>query len=200
MTGRLSPTRFVGDDAPWLPDLRLDDCVPTAFVAFSVKGKLSEFYKALKADAEACRLLTAASPLSVVSGFDDDRDEPRVLKDFMGGIMVSFSGLASARRKTLPGGPLYACVLGGCKNNFLAAALARKALLYTLGCEAAYVSPVAANEVVKSKHGSVHTAKMFAALTLRELAGFTQRRCVEAFACDGSLPYDSQLSSINAAV
>ena len=63
----MPPTRFVGDDAPWLPDLRLDDCVPTAFVAFSVKGKLSEFYKALKADVEACRLLTAASPLSVVS-------------------------------------------------------------------------------------------------------------------------------------
>ena len=188
----------LSDDAPWLPALRLDDCVPTAFVAFSCKGALSKFFTTLKADDEALAGLTdPTSPLSAMGGFDGDDGEPRPMKEFMGGIMVTFSGLASARRK-MPA--LYACFLGGAKNNFVAGACAKKALLYTLGEERRYASPVRTNETVHNKRGVVHTAKMFASLTLRDLALLTERQCVDEFKCAGKVAYPSQLTSCAAAV
>lgn len=188
----------LSDEVPWLPALKLDECVPTAFVAFSCKGSLAAFFKTLKADAPALEGLTdPTSPISAMGGFDGDDDEPRPMKEFQGGIMVTFSGLASARRR-LPA--LYACFLGGAKNNFIAGACAKKALLYTLLEKDAYKSPTDTNETVSNKRGVIHTAKMFSKLTLRELAKLTERQCIDAFRSKGKVPYDTQLTSCAAKV
>ena len=179
----------LGDDVPVLPRLTLDDCVPTAFVAFSVKGSLADFFKTLKADEKALAgLVDPTSPLSTMGGFDDAEGEPRPMANFQNGIMVTFSGLAAARRKRPA---LYACFLGGAKNNFVAGACAKKALLYTLGEKARYVSPTATNETVTNARGVVHTARMFASLTLRDLARYSERRCVDEFRCEGPLAVES---------
>jgi len=188
----------LSDEVPWLPRLKLDACVPAAFVAFSTKGSLAEFFKTLKQDDKALDgLVDPSSPISAMGGFDDETGEPRPMAEFQGGIMVTFSGLAAARRKRPA---LYACFLGGAKNNFIAGACAKKALLYLLGEGARYVSPTATNETVVNARGAVHTARMFATVDLRDLARYSERRCVDEFKCKGRVAYPTQLTAPGAAV
>ena len=165
---------------PRFPALRLDDAIPSAFVGFAGLGEA--FVTAAATDPEFLPTLAGADDVAQLAGYDDG-DAPKPCQGMPDAVLVFFSGLHAAKPE-LP--RLYAHVLGGCKNNFVAAAVARKALFYALEAEEHYVSPVAAGEALLNSRGAaVDTAALFAELTLEEAAALDEREVERRF---GKIP------------
>jgi hypothetical protein len=98
-------------------------------------------------------------------------------------VLILFSGLRAARPDLRR---VYAHVHGGCRNNLVAGAIARKALFFALEADDLYASPVKNREVLANSRGvPIDTARMFRDHDLADLARLDERDVERLFRADG---------------
>jgi len=166
---------------PVFPRLRLDDAIPTAFAGFH--GVTEALISAL-AVGTLLADLAGDGPVAAVAGVDGDGDAPKACAGLESAVLVLFSGLEAAR-PDLP--KLYAHVHGGCRNNIVAAAVARKALFYSLEAEDVYRSPTKTGERLLNSRGCpIDTARLFRDLPLDEAAALDERAVETRFGIRGA--------------
>ena len=168
---------------PSFPSLLLDDAIPMAFVGFS--GLDEAAIKAL-ADGALLDDLAGSGPVAAVAGYDGDGGLPVPCKGLETAVLVRFTGLGDARPALAP---LYATVHGRCRNNVVAAAVAKKALFYALEADDRYASPVDGAELLVNSRGvPVDTAALFRTTRLDEAAAMTEAEIASRFRVDADVP------------
>ena len=167
------PEKFIvplSKTPPILPSVKLDDATPVAFAGFCGLGEA--FVKAITSDKTLLSKLAGSGSVSRLAGYDDN-DVPKPCKGMPSACLIFFAGL----HDEFPDLPkLFAHVHGSCRNNIVAAALAKKALFYRVEAIDEYASPVASKEcLVNSRGVAIDCARAFASATLCELASLNER-------------------------
>ena len=122
--------------------------------------------------------------VSRLAGYDEG-DVPTPCKGMPSACLIFFAGL----HDEFPDLPkLFAHVHGSCRNNVVAAALAKKALFYRVEAIDEYASPVASKEcLVNSRGVAIDCARAFASATLCELASLNERELELRYAVEVAL-------------
>ena len=155
---------------PTLPEVKLDEAIPVAFAGFCGLGEA--FVKAITSDKTLLSKLAGTGSVSRLAGYDEG-DVPTPCRGMPSACLIFFAGL----HDEFPDLPkLFAHVHGSCRNNVVAAAIARKALFYRVEAIDEYASPVASKEcIVNSRGVAIDCARAFASATLCELAALDER-------------------------
>ena len=185
------PEKFIvplSKTPPTLPPVYLDDAVPVAFAGFCGLGEA--FVKAITTDKTLLSKLAGSGAVSRLAGYDDG-DIPKPCKGMEGACLIFFAGL----HDEFPDLPkLFAHVHGSCRNNVVAAALAKKALFYRVEAIDEYASPVASKEcIVNSRGVAIDCARAFASATLCELAALNERELEARYAVEVASTVSSKL-------
>ena len=164
---------------PILPEVKLDEAVPVAFAGFCGLGEA--FVKAITSDKTLLSKLAGTGALSRLAGYDQG-DVPTPCKGMEGACLIFFAGL----HDEFPDLPkLFAHVHGSCRNNVVAAALAKKALFYRVEAIDEYASPVASKEcIVNSRGVAIDCARAFSSATLCELVALNERELEARYAVE----------------
>jgi hypothetical protein len=164
---------------PTLPAVKLDEAIPVAFAGFSGLGEA--FVTAIASDKTLMKQLGGTGAVSRLAGYDED-NRPKPCQGMDHACLIFFAGL----HDELPQLPkLFAHVHGQCRNNVVAAAIARKALFYRVEAADEYASPVATKEVIVNSRGvAIDCGRAFAEETLAGLAALDERQLEARYSAD----------------